>query len=62
MYSLPLVSANPHRLVAGPILLIFYHVLASTFHHYDWSMYVYGLNTRRVSLHNMNFEEKMHVV
>ena len=39
----PLVSTNPRRLVEGPILLIFYQVRASTFHHYDRSMYVYGL-------------------
>ena len=38
----PLVSTNPLRLVEGPIHLIFYHVRASTFHHYDRSMYVYG--------------------
>ena len=39
----PLVSTNPRSLVEGPIPLIFYTVRASTFHHYDRSMYVYGL-------------------
>ena len=39
----PLVSTNPGRLIDGPIPLIFYHVRASTFHHCDRSMYVYGL-------------------
>ena len=38
----PLVSTKPRCPVQGPIPHIFYHVCASTFHHYDWSMYVYG--------------------
>ena len=40
----PLVSTNSRHLVEGPIALIFYHVRTSTFHHYDRSMYVYGLS------------------
>ena len=50
----PLVSTNPRRLVQGPIPLIFYQVRASTFHHYDRSMYVYGLKgSMKIYVENM---------
>ena len=50
----PLVSTNPRRLVQGPIPLIFYHVRASTFHHYDRSMYVNGLSIRPINSKSCN--------
>ena len=49
----PFVSTNPRHLVECPILLIFYHVLASTFHHYDRSMHVYGLISTYTKLRDL---------
>ena len=44
------VFTNPRRLLQGPIPLLLYHVRASTFHHYDRSMYVYGLSLFQIRL------------